>query len=243
MSEWEVEKADEDVARKYPMPPKPLVSKPMTEFLLRTFQCPACGTDVRARDEEEFNSHLDGCLQPERTGSPQVEQRESRLGALPRDEPTQNTVRPTRSEKEGPRSNACDDGLGRSDRQERISGFSSSCVEGKCSTGSLLCGSVSSAAEVADVITSDSVTSSSDQDRQQQHGVSDQVTCPVCSQPIGRSSDVRAVNTHIDECLSVKSLKDLSSCSGDRKRKLDCGANRATKKAKQNSIKSYFATN
>lgn len=237
----------------------PLVSQPMTQFLLRTFQCPACGTDVRARDEQEFNSHLDGCLlQPENTGSAKLlEQGESSLGNLPRDYRTstvdsaQNNVRPTRSEKEGSRMGVCD-GLGiisssstsEECSRERIS--TSSCVveEGKCSTGSLLCGSVSSAAEVADVITSESVTSSSDQDRQQQqHGVSDQVTCPVCSQPIGRSSDVRAVNTHIDECLNVKSLEDLSSSSGDRKRKLDCGANMATKKAKQNSIKSYFATN
>ena len=216
----------------------------MTQFLLRTFRCPACETDVRARDEQEFNSHLDSCLQPENTGSAQVDQGESSYcGNLPKAtvDSAQNNIRPTMLEKEGPRIGVCD-GLdsssGTSDRQERIS---SSCVEVKKSatTGSLLCGSVSSAAEVADV-TSDSVTIKSDKNS---HGVSDRVMCPVCSKSI-QSSDVKVINSHIDECLNVQSLEHFAS--DDRKRKVDWQSEAAhvPKKAKQqNSIKRYFAIN
>ena len=77
-----------------------------------------------------------------------------------------------------------------------------------------------------------------------QHGVSDsssakcrdsrssEMCCPVCSKPIENSADSVAVNTHIDECLNMQSLRNLEGVTTafdsnasqiDRKRKTCSG--------------------
>ena len=102
-----------------------------------------------------------------------------------------------------------------------------------------------------------------------QHGVSDsgaksrdsssEMCCPVCSKPIENSGDSVAVNTHIDECLNMQSLRNLEGVTTafdsnasqiDRKRKTCSGGNlgksssHTSKRTKlQNSIKRYFTTN